>query len=167
MVARGKSNPMNWRVIVRALVTATALCTSVMVSAAEGGAISFIGAVVEPPFEVMAASAEAAELPRVVHSAARSGADASAMSVTFAVLASSTPSARISIEAVRSSATRTGSDASGYVTSVFADGSGHKTAQDRSGEYHVGRKGGTLLLTSVGVKSAVEAPRVTIVSQYN
>ncbi|MEX3933979.1 hypothetical protein AB4Y32_19590 [Paraburkholderia phymatum] len=165
MVARGKSDRTNWGTIVRAMVTATAFCTSALVSAAEGGVISFIGAVVEPPFEVMAASAEASVLPRV---AARFVVNASAMSVTFAVFADSTPSARISIEAVKDSATRTGSAASGSVTSIFADGSGYKTAQDWNGEYHVGRAGGTLLLTSAaGVKSAVEAPRVTVVSQYN
>ncbi|MPW20901.1 hypothetical protein GCT13_29540 [Paraburkholderia sp. CNPSo 3157] len=167
MVARGKSDRMNWRVIVRAMITATALCTSALVSAAEGGVISFIGAVVEPPFEVMAASAEAAVLPRVAAIASRSGVDASAMSVTFAVFADSRPSARISIEAVKNSTTPAATAACGSVRSVFADGSGRKTAPDRNGEYHVGRAGGTLLLTSAAaVKSAV-APLVTVVSQYN
>ncbi|WP_143062293.1 hypothetical protein [Paraburkholderia diazotrophica] len=89
------------------------------------------------------------------------------MSVTFAVLANSAPSARISIEAIKDSATAASTLARDSVTSVFADGSGHKTAPDQNGEYRVGRTGGTLLLTSAGVKSAVEAPRVTIVSQYN
>ncbi|WP_143810961.1 hypothetical protein [Paraburkholderia piptadeniae] len=128
--------------------------------------ISFIGSVVEPPFEVMAASADAS-VTRVAATVSRFGADASATTVTFAVLADSRPSAKVSIEPVQNAAARTGSAASGSVTSVFADGSGQKTAPDRNGEYHVGRAGGALLLTSAaGVKSTV-APRVTVVSQYN
>jgi len=166
MAARGKIDRMNWGVIVRAIVTAAALCTSAMVSAAEGGVISFIGAVVEPPFEVMTASAEASPL-RVAATASRFSADASATTVTFAVLADSRPSATVSIEPVRNAAARTGSAASASVTSVFADGSGHKTVPDRNGEYHVGRAGGTLLLISAAGAKSAGAPRVTVVSQYN
>ncbi|CAB3692868.1 hypothetical protein LMG24238_03222 [Paraburkholderia sediminicola] len=128
--------------------------------AANGGTISFSGAIVAPQLEISVAPAGA----RVDAGGARLGQSGSAVTLTFSAEPGVATGADVALQ-VNSGATARNADAPGdALTERFVDSRGHAFGAASNGHYRVGRDGGVL---SLAPKSAGQDTRVTVVVSYD
>ncbi|WP_159835529.1 hypothetical protein [Burkholderia sp. 8Y] len=115
-----------------------------------GGTITFRGALVSPPFAVLARSPVHAGAATTL---SRNGRTAT---VAFDAYPNSTPNAVVSLMVDNH---RARSDA---LVADFVDGNGHRIAAASDGAYFIGASGGMLSMQS----KAPSAMRVTLVTEY-
>lgn len=121
-----------------------------MASAADGGRISFVGAIVAPQLQITAGTAD------VGAAGVRTARAGSALTLTFSAPPGVTSGADVAIQG------NDGVPARDLVAARFVD-SGGRVAAARNGHYQVGREGGVL---SLSPKRADTETRVIVVVSY-
>ncbi|CAE6686423.1 hypothetical protein [Paraburkholderia nemoris] len=143
--------------VVAATATLVALVAAPLPAvAANGGTISFSGAIVAPQLEISAAPAGA----RVNAGGARLDQSGSAVTLTFSAASGVATGADVALQ-VNSGATARNGDA---LTERFVDSHGRAFRAASDGHYRVGRDGGAL---SLAPKNAGQDTRVTVVVSYD
>lgn len=141
---------------------AATLFASGSVSAADGGTISFTGAIVAPSFSINSANVTGSPQAFTVEHKPRGNDTATpAATVTFAAAPSSPPSADISLALLNHA--RVGQS----VLANFADGAGRRVVPGADGAYYVGASGGVLSLNARTGVGAAKDTAVIVMTSYN
>ena len=146
---------------VAATATLVALVAASMPAmAANGGTISFSGAIVAPQLEISAAPAGA----RVDARGARLEQSGSAVMLTFSAAPGVATGADVALQVNSGATARIGNALGDALTERFVDSRGRVFRAGSDGHYRVGRDGGVL---SLAPKNAGQDTRVTVVVSYD
>lgn len=139
----------------RIAIAGAAACFAVSASAVTvpGGTITFLGALVAPPFALSTNARTSADGPGF---SARGDQSGNTASVTFTPEPNSAPSADVSLSVDNHRATP------GELNASFADGKGRRIAPNSGGVFHVGASGGVLSMQGKDASTKL----VTLVTNY-
>ncbi|NML29747.1 hypothetical protein [Paraburkholderia antibiotica] len=146
-----KTKKWQWRTVVRTAAMTALLAAPPMASAANGGVIRFVGAIVAPPLQISTAAA-----PVAIGVASVTG-QSFARTVTFSAPSGTVSGANVALEVNGSTQSRD------LVATRFVDRGG-RVSTARDGRYTVGHDGGVL---SLDAKRTDVNTRVTVVVSYD
>jgi hypothetical protein len=141
------------------LMAATALPWLPSAAFADGGTISFQGAVSAAPFQV---TVSAAPVARTIGATLAPGAS-DATTVTFTAVLNSTPLATVVVAPISAKYAAAGVPATVVTSSSFSDPMGHTVAADRFGRFHPPASGGNL---SFGFAPSRTRKSAVVVTSY-
>ncbi|WP_250529857.1 hypothetical protein [Caballeronia sp. ATUFL_F1_KS4A] len=135
------------------------LCVPAFATLVPGGTITFRGALVAPPFDIVSGSASMLGTSGFQNDSADVKGVRSSAVVTYYAPPHNAPSAEVSLVVV--------GDRAAAVSSHFIDGAGQRVGPSLGRSYHVGPAGGALLIRRSENARAESTTLVTVVTEYN
>ncbi|SDB98096.1 hypothetical protein [Paraburkholderia lycopersici] len=158
----------DWKASVQGAVTAAGAAAALCACGAawaDGGTIRFVGAIVEPTFDI-APGRGASVAPATMAGRQDDDAVMGATTVAYSSEPGVAPSAEVSVLAANDARVQDASAPRPHMRVGFTNGAGRRVAPDVAGHYFIGASGGVLALTPRPPTGAAEASYATVLMNY-